>query len=38
MLKSFQKLGCSAGIPTQNRGTTSLIISEERYDIMFDCG
>jgi len=38
MLKSFQKLGCSAGIPTQNRGTTSLIISEERYDIMVDCG
>jgi ribonuclease Z len=38
MLKSFQKLGSSAGIPTVNRGTTSLIISENQYDIMVDCG
>ena len=38
MLKSFQKLGGSAGIPTPDRGVTSLIISEEKYDIMVDCG
>ena len=38
MLKSFQKLGDSAGIPTPDRGVTLLIISEEKYDIMIDCG
>ena len=38
MLKSFQKLGCSTGIPIPERGVTSLIISDDQYDIMLDCG
>ena len=38
MLHHFQKLGSSAGIPTKDRGVTSLIVSAHRYDIMIDCG
>ena len=38
MLHHFQKLGSSAGIPTKDRGVTSLIVSTYRYDIMIDCG
>ena len=38
MIKYFQKLGSSAGIPTKNRGVTSLMICSKRYDIMIDCG
>ena len=38
MLKYFQILGFSAGIPTQERGVTCLIVSTNEYDIMIDCG
>jgi len=38
MINHFQKLGSSAGIPTKERGVTSLMIREEKYDIMVDCG
>ncbi|MDP6936921.1 MAG: ribonuclease Z [Candidatus Marinimicrobia bacterium] len=38
MLKSFQILGCSGGVPTQDRGVSSLIISTADFDIMIDCG
>ena len=37
-LLNFQILGFSAGVPTQNRGVSSLIISTSNYDIMIDCG
>ena len=38
MINHFQKLGSSAGIPTKERGVTSLMIREDKYDIMVDCG
>ena len=38
MLKNFQILGCSAGVPTQNRGVTCIMISTTQFDIMMDCG
>ena len=38
MLKYFQILGFSAGVPTLERGVTCLIVSTEKYDIMIDCG
>ena len=38
MLNTFQILGCSAGVPTQKRGVTCVIISTLDYDIMIDCG
>ena len=38
MLESFQVLGCSAGIPTQRRGVTSVLVTTTKYDIMLDCG
>ena len=38
MLSTFQILGCSGGVPTQNRGVTCVIISTLDYDIMIDCG
>ena len=38
MINHFQKLGSSAGIPTKGRGVTSLMIREDKYDIMIDCG
>tara|TARA_Y100000588_G_C14271484_1_gene932517 strand:+ start:3617 stop:4363 length:747 start_codon:yes stop_codon:yes gene_type:complete len=38
MLSTFQILGCSGGVPTQNRGVTCVLISTFNYDIMIDCG
>ena len=38
MLKYFQILGFSAGVPTQDRGVTCLIVSTNEYDVMIDCG
>ena len=38
MINHFQKLGSSAGIPTKDRGVTSLMVRTDRYDIMVDCG
>ena len=38
MLSTFQILGCSGGVPTQNRGVTCVLISTLYYDIMIDCG
>ena len=37
-LVNFQILGCSAGVPTQTRGVTSIIVTTSNYDIMIDCG
>ncbi len=38
MLKTFQILGYSAGIPTQGRGVTCVMINTSHYEIMIDCG
>ena len=38
MLKTFQILGYSGGVPTQERGVTCTIIKTKDYDIMIDCG
>ena len=38
MLKTFQILGCSAGIPTQDRGVTCVMITTQDYNMMIDCG
>jgi len=38
LLKSFQILGYSAGIPNSSRGVSSVIVSTEMQDIMIDCG
>ena len=38
MLKKFQILGYSAGVPTQDRGVTCIMISTTQFDIMIDCG
>jgi len=38
MLKTFQILGCSAGVPTEERAVTCIMISTNDYDIMIDCG
>ncbi len=38
MLNTFQILGCSGGVPTQDRGVSSLVISTSKFDIMIDCG
>jgi len=38
MLKTFQILGCSGGIPTQERGVTCVMIKTKDYDMMIDCG
>ena len=38
MLKTFHILGCSAGVPTKDRGTSCIIISTSKYDVMIDCG
>ena len=38
MLKTFQILGYSAGIPTQERGVTCVMITTSHYDVMIDCG
>ena len=38
MLKTYQIIGCSAGVPTQNRGVSCIMISTSNYDMMIDCG
>jgi len=38
MLKTFQLLGNSGGIPTQGRGVTCIMITTSHYDMMIDCG
>ena len=38
MLTTFQILGCSGGIPTQERGVTCVMITTKDYDMMIDCG
>ena len=38
MLKTFQILGYSGGIPTQDRGVTCVMLTTSHYDIMIDCG
>jgi len=38
MLKTFQILGCSAGVPTQARAVTCVMITTKDYDMMIDCG
>jgi len=38
MLQSFQIIGYSGGVPTQNRGVTCVIVSTTNYDTMIDCG
>ena len=38
MLKTYQIIGCSGGVPTQTRGVTCVMISTSNYDIMIDCG
>jgi len=38
MLDTFQILGYSGGIPTQSRGTTCLMVSTSKFDLMLDCG
>ena len=38
MLTTFQILGCSGGIPTQERGVTCVMITTKDYDRMIDCG
>ena len=38
MLKTFQILGCSGGVPTLERAVTCVMIKTIDYDIMIDCG
>ena len=38
MLKTYQIIGCSAGVPTQERGVSSVMISTSNFDMMIDCG
>tara|TARA_B100001123_G_scaffold400744_1_gene486817 strand:+ start:299 stop:1045 length:747 start_codon:yes stop_codon:yes gene_type:complete len=38
MLKTFQIIGYSGGVPTQDRGVTCVIIATTNFDIMIDCG
>ena len=38
MLETYQIIGCSAGVPTQERGVSSVMVSTSEFDIMFDCG
>tara|TARA_B100000315_G_scaffold238604_1_gene256544 strand:+ start:59 stop:805 length:747 start_codon:yes stop_codon:yes gene_type:complete len=38
MLKTFQILGYSGGVPTQERAVTCVIITTTDYDLMIDCG
>ena len=38
MLKSFQIIGYSGGVPTQDRGVTCVMVSTTNYDAMIDCG
>ncbi|SVE44302.1 uncharacterized protein METZ01_LOCUS497156, partial [marine metagenome] len=34
----YQIIGFSGGIPTQERGVSSMMISTSKYDMMIDCG
>ena len=38
MLKTYQIIGYSGGVPTQIRGVSCVMISASNYDIMIDCG
>jgi len=38
MLQSFQIIGYSGGVPTQDRGVTCAMLSTTNYDVMIDCG
>ena len=38
MLQTYQIIGCSAGVPTQERGVSSVLVSTTNYDMMIDCG
>ena len=38
MLQTYQIIGYSAGVPTQDRGVSSVMVSTSNYDIMIDCG
>lgn len=38
MLQSFQIIGYSGGVPTQERGVTCVMVSTNNYDVMLDCG
>jgi len=38
MLEMYQIIGFSAGIPTQERGVSSMMISTSKFDMMIDCG
>ncbi|MBC8257024.1 MAG: ribonuclease Z [Candidatus Marinimicrobia bacterium] len=38
MLKSFQIIGYSGGVPTQDRGVTCVMFSTTNFDVMIDCG
>ena len=38
MLQTYQILGYSAGVPTKERGVSSVMVSTSNYDIMIDCG
>jgi ribonuclease Z len=38
MLETYQIIGCSGGVPTQERGVSSVMISTSKYDMMIDCG
>ena len=38
MLETFQIIGYSGGVPTQERGVSSVIVSTSNFDMMIDCG
>ena len=38
MLQTYQIIGYSAGVPTQERGVSSVVVSTSNYDVMIDCG
>ena len=38
MLETYQIIGCSGGVPTQERGVSSIMVSASNFDIMIDCG
>ena len=38
MLETYQIIGCSGGVPTQERGVSSVVVSTSNFDIMIDCG
>jgi ribonuclease Z len=38
MLETYQIIGYSGGVPTQERGVSSVMVSTSNFDIMIDCG